>query len=456
MIRQTSIVVICGCLLSATMSVAAMPISEALQLASQHDPVVPESLAQFDVDQQLGDQVKGTLFPSVSANAAVARNRNENQSQFFGSFEETYNDWQAGITARQPVYRFDWSARLDQAETLDAQARTSLTQREQAFALRIAERYFAVLINEEALTLARAESHAIKTSLADTQKRFDVGLVAGTDLKEARARSDLAEARVLLAEQQLNIARDALQESTRNGQAALPVLPVEATLPPLLPDKVEAWIKKVVENNPEIQFAEQSVTVAEADVRRARADILPRVDAVVRFNHNDTSDSMIGSEQDAARIGLELEVPIYAGGISRSREREARARLELAQASQRRIRADIERQTRQRFLELKTAYTQERALAVAVSSATLAETATKNGYEAGTRTITDVLNARSAVIAAQRDHATTRYNLLLGWLRLRALNAELGMDDFEQIDSLLRPRAKEQATTEDRKGKESS
>lgn len=422
-------------------AVQAMGISEALQLASQHDPVVAESNAQFDADQQLGSQVVGTLRPSVSASAGLGRNRNENESQFFGSFQETYDDYSAGISARQPVYRFDWSARKDQAEALDEQARTSLTSRQQSFALRIAERYFSVLVAEEELGLAQAEARAIRESLSDTQKRFDVGLVAGTDLKEARARSDLAEARIIAAEQQLATARDALQESTGRGDAKLPVLPAAAGLPALMPDNADAWVQQVRENNPDVQLAAQAVTVAEADAKRARADILPRVDAVASYGHVDTSDSLIGSERDEARLGLELEVPIYAGGINRARQRESEARARRARASHARIRAEVERLTRQRFMTLKSAYAQERALAVAVTSAEAAEVATRNGYDAGTRTITDVLNARSAVIAARRDYTSIRYNLLLDWMRLKALNAELGMDDFEQMDALLVSRA---------------
>ena len=415
----------------------AMTLGEAVQEAIQNDPLVRESDALFAAEQQLGAQVASTLRPTVSAQGTLARNRNQNESQFFGSFEETYNDNTVGISARQLVYRYDWFALRKHATALDAQADASLLQRQQAFALRITERYFAVLMAQAGLDLAQADADAINESLEDTRKRFEVGLVAGTDLKEAQARKDLAQARLILARDQVASARETLDESTGRGFEPLPQLDENAGLPAVMPDDPDAWVVKARAQNPILLQADQEVVIAEATAKTALADILPRVDAVASYRELDTSESLIGSERDEARIGLELNVPIYAGGLGQARKREAAARLELAEAKKRRLLAETERLTRQRFRELKTAYAQDRALKVAAQSAEAAEIATRNGYEAGTRTITDVLNARSAVIAARREQVINRYNLLLNWLRLKETTAELGNDDFSQIDGLL-------------------
>lgn len=418
--------------------VSAMTLSEALQLAVKHDPAVPFSLATFEADKQRGDQVSGTLLPSVSASGTLFQHRNKNESQFFGSFRESFLDYGAGITARQPVYRFDWSARKEQAAVLDEQAALSQKGRQLNFLLRVAQRYFSVLLAQQEIALAEAEMRATAETLADTQKRFDVGLIPGTDLKEARARQDLAQARVLVARQQVASARDALQETTGKGDASMPVLPDDQSLPALTPKDMQSWVAKSVADNPDVLLATQEVAFAKSEVSQARGDIMPKVDAVASYRHFDASESRIGSERDEAQIGLELEVPIYAGGIGRSRIREAEARLEAATANARRIRNEAERLTRQQFRALQSLYVQERALAVSVTSAQAAETATRNGYEAGSRTIVDVLNARRAVISAQRDYGNTRYNILLGWLQLRHLTAGLGAEDFKQVDGLLK------------------
>ncbi len=415
-----------------------MTLTEALQRARQHDPTVPLFLATHEAERELGRQITGTLKPDISLDGNVSRYKNENESKFFGSFDEEYSGYGAGISLRQPVYRFDWSARRKQGAALDTQADLNLRQRTLQLFTRIAERYFGVLVAQDELRLAEAEGKAIRESFEDTRKRYDVQLVPGTDLKEAQARDDLAQARLISARASLTSAQDALDESTGNGRVALPALPAEVTLPPLEPADAESWVAKARARNPAVLLAQEAVTVAKAQHSAARANRLPTVDAVAGYRHDDDSESLIGSERDGGRVGLELSVPIYQGGIASARQRETEARLKAAEADAARVAAETERQTRQAFRQLEAAYAQARAFGLAVKSAATAEEATRHGYDAGTRTITDVLNARSATIQAQRDYSRTRYNLLLSWLQLKQLAGELGAEDFQKIDQLLR------------------
>lgn len=417
--------------------VQAMTLSEALDLALEHDPLVPISDATYAADLQLGDQVSGARLPVVTIDGAISRHENESQSQFFGNFEEGYSSSGVGITARQPVFRSDWFAKGRHADALDAKAGAANTERKMTYGVRLAERYFAVLVAQDELVLAEAEAKAISESLSDTRKRHEVGLVPGTDLKEAQARDDLAKANIILARQKLLSSQDALNESTGNGYVALPVLPDDVVLPPLEPADINAWVKKARATNPAILQAREAVVIAESGVKSATADLMPTVDAVASYRHDDSSESNVGSETDNGRIGLELTVPIYQGGIKRARSRESQARLEVARADLARILAETDSQTRQQYRQVETGYAQVRALELAVSSATAAEEATRNGYEAGTRTITDVLNARSSLISARRDLSRTRYEVLLGRMQLKQITAELAPEDYAAVDQLL-------------------
>ena len=423
--------------LGSALPAQAMTLTEALQRAREHDPTVPLFLATHEAERELGRQITGTLKPDVSLDGNVARYKNDTRSQFFGSFDEEYSGYGAGISLRQPVYRFDWSARRKQGAALDSQADLNLRQRTLQLFTRIAERYFGVLIAQDEMHLAEAEAKAIRESFEDTRKRYDVQLVPGTDLKEAQARDDLAQARLISARASLTTAQDALEESTGSGRAALPSLPETAALPPLEPASADAWVAKARAANPAVLLSQEAVTVAKAQYTAARANRLPSVDAVASYRRDDDSDSLIGVERDSGRVGLELLVPIYQGTTS-ARQRETEARFKAAEADAVRVAAETERVTRQSFRTLEAAYAQARAFELAVASAITAEEATRHGYDAGTRTITDVLNARSATIQAQRDLSRTRYNLLLNWLQLKQLAGELGVDEFQKIDQLLR------------------
>lgn len=430
-------------------SATALTLSEALKRATEHDPTVPASLALYDFERESGKQERGTLLPSVSVNAGYDRANTEADFPFGTAPEERYNSWTTALVARQPLFRLDWFARRDRAAALDEQAEIGLRDRGQRLLRRVAERYFNVLLAQDALDRAQAEARAVRESLEDTRKRYEVELVPGTDLKEAQARDDLAQAQLLSARRALDNARDALNEITGAGHQALPRLPEQVRFPPLTPDAAEDWVSAAREQSPRIALARQAVVVAEADQKSRRSEALPTVDLVASVSHDDSTDYSLGQERDDSRIGVELNVPLYAGGINQSRLRQAEAGLRSAEGELRRITLETERETRQLFRQVQTRYDETSAFEKSLASAQAAEAATRAGYDAGTRTITDVLDARSRVEQARRDLNSTRYNLLLSLLQLKETVGVISEKDFAEIDRLLTAAATSGAATKD-------
>ncbi len=417
----------------------AMTLSEALQRAAEHDPAVAQSLALYDAAREAGKQERSELLPSLGASAGYTYTDRSTESAFFGSFDEHYKSWDAGVELRQPLFRLDWFARGRRAKAQDALAEAGLADRKLQLLTRVAERYFAVLVAQDAVTQARAEAEAVRKSLDDTRKRYEVELIPGTDLKEAQARDDLARAQLLVAERELETARDALDETTGNGHADLPGLKPDVQFPPLTPADIEVWIKAAREQNPALITAAEDLKVASNNVRSRQSLAAPSLDAVGRYSRNDTSESQIGQLADQGQIGVELTVPIYAGGVNSSLVREARALERAAAANLERLTLETERQTRQLYRRVQTGYAEIAAYQQVLTSALAAEQATTYGYDAGTRTISDVLDAKSRAVQARRDLNQSRYNLLLSLLQLRQIAGTLSERDFTEIDRLLSP-----------------
>lgn len=418
-------------------SAQAMTLSEALARAAQNDPTVPLALATYDAERENGRQERGSLLPNVSASGRYNLASTEAEFPFASAPREKYNELSASLTARQPLFRLDWFARGDRARALDEQA--DINQRDRTLQLfrRVADRYFGVLIAQDQLALAEAESKAVRESLEDTRKRFEVDLVPGTDLKEAQARDDLAEARLLSARRGLENTREALDEITGAGRTPLPQLPERVTFPPLLPAASETWVAAAREQNPRIARAKQAVIIAKSNHKSRRSELLPTLDLVAGAGYDDSTDYSIGQKREDARVGVELNVPIYTGGINSSRVRQADANLRVAEADLNRVTLETERETRQLYRQVQTAFDENRAFEKSLASAAAAEKATRAGYDAGTRTITDVLDAKSRVVQARRDLNTTRYNLLLALLQLKQSSGSLSEKDFVEIDRLL-------------------
>lgn len=428
-------------LAGAVPSVHAMSLSEALKLAQASDPVAVSALATRDADREAGVQERATRLPRIDASGTYSNTDSEVVSTPFpgGGFQERYNSWSAGVELRQPLFRYDWLARGRRADARDQQAELGYVQRTQALISRVAERYLGVLRSGNELSLAEAEAGAVRKSLDDTRKRYEVQLVPGTDLKEAQARDDLAQANLLSAQQAVEAAQDALDETTGNGRAPLAVLSPATELPALDNPDAEVWVARARETSPAYLQAQASYEVARADVESRRSEALPVVDVVASHSRQDQSESRIGSEANSTVLGVEVKVPLFASGANRSKIREAQARLRAAESERSRVEREMLRETRRLVRDVQTARAQAGAYQRAVESAQAAEQATRYGYEAGKRTITDVLNAQSNTVQARRNLDQSRYDVLLKTLQLKQQVGLLSPDDLVALDQLLTP-----------------
>jgi outer membrane protein len=410
--------------------------SDALQRAAERDPFYAAAFATQRAGREAGEQERAALRPSLSVNGGA--NLVASDSKFaFGAEKDEYPVWSARLEARQPILRLDWNARRARADARDALADAQFRQSEVEFIARVAERYLNSLRAQDRLRLTQAEVAAVERSLADVRKRYDVELVPGMDLKEAQARFDLARADVIRAEAELEQAFDALAEVTGSFSAPLPRLKAELAPPSLPATTVDDWLKLQQDNNPALQIAALNVQVAEADRRSRKAEAQPQADLVASAGRTDASESELGSREDTARIGVEVSIPIYAGGINHSRVREAQARLDAAKLEGERLMREVERELRTQFRNFEVARITVDALTVGLDSARSAEQAVMAGYDAGTRTIADVLDARRRVAEAERNLNQARYDLLTFVLLLQAAAGTLDVDDVIALDALL-------------------
>ncbi len=427
-------VVFCGCTSGA---LQAMTLAEAFDLATQHDPAIPQSLAIYEAERTLSGQSLGDRRPSVAVQGLLAHGDSRVDSNLFPSGDDDGARYRVSAEVRQPLFRRNWRAMGAFGEALDEQAEIGKEDRIQRLLLRVAERYFGVLQALESTEVAQLELDALAKALQDTRNRHQAGLVAVTDLQEAQARFDLSRAALLRTETALASARDALHEITRNGDALMPRLMEGAELPSLLPDTAQDWVAIAEEHSLPIRRSRQNLAAADAQLKAAKAAYSPRVDAVAQYNYDDTSDFYDGQHRRDALIGLEVNVPLYQGGVLRAQKREAHFRMNAALADVDRLTMETERRIRQLFGEVVADREQITALGQALRSALTARQATENGYKAGARTILDVLDAEARVADARHNMAQARFGILLSLLNLRYQAGILEVEDILRLDQLL-------------------
>lgn len=423
----------------------AKPLSlvEIYNQALTSDPTLASALNANLAAQELIEQAKALYRPNVNFNAAA--NANQTDIKFLGDTSpfrtqgrtnfETYN---YGVEARQPVFRQDSLLQIDQSKTQVQLADKQLHLTKQNLMLRVTQSYFDVLIAQENIALIDAQKVAILGQLEQAKANFEVGTATITDVNEAQARYDLTLSQEIAAKNAFEVANLSLQAII--GGSTLTLAPVRADLKPNhLSQDMAAWLDVARQNNLNIQISQDNLTIAEQNIARASSGHLPTLDAVASYRDNYSSGSAngFGSELQSALIGLELQIPIYAGGGVSSRTRQAALNKDKALN-------DIEIAKRQAVLDTQTAYLnlstsigQVRAFEQALLSSQSQLDSTKLGYEVGVRTSVDVLNAQQQLFTAKRDLLNARYQYLVNIIRLKAASGVVSEVDLADINQQL-------------------
>ncbi|MGH8509791.1 MAG: TolC family outer membrane protein, partial [Gammaproteobacteria bacterium] len=385
---------------------------EVYQLAETKDPELLGIIASHQATLEQYPQARAQLLPSLRFSTIVERNfqdvTSESDAATFGAGKFQFTGQVYNLRLTQPVFRYDLWVQLRQAGTRIQQAAAEIDAGRQDLVVRVSERYFDVLAAQDELEFARAAKDALQRQLDQTKVRFEVGIIAITDVQEAQAGYDLAVAEEIRAQNQLDNAHDALREITGAYHKRLDVLTKE--IPLILPDPadIEQWTAKALAQNLRISAASFASQTAHQEIRRQQAGHLPTLDivgslgtaATGRFAQQapvDAGSGRIGDvDTDSSAIGVELNVPIFEGGIVVSRTHEAEHRYTQALEEVERQKRAVQRQARDAYLGIVAGISRVKALKQAVvSNETLVE-ASEAGFEVGTRTTVDV-------VAAQRE-----------------------------------------------------
>ncbi len=412
------------------------------RLALDSDPQVKAAEASWQAVQETRQQSRALFYPKISLDGNATRNRQEvtgSSSALFPSDSTFYfTNKSLGLNLNQPLYHHDYYVQLRQTDARIRQAEAEYHAAQQELLLRVSERYFEVLAETDTLGFAQAEKQAIARQLEQTRQRFDVGLVAITDVHEAQARFDLASSQEIEAQTRLASSREALREITAILPATLSGLAdtaVPLTSPE--PQNVEAWVDATRNQNFQIIAAQAATEVASHNIEAQRAGHYPTFDAVLSHGYGSSGGAFGNRETLDSAIGLQLSVPLYSGGAVNSRMREAQHRLTQSKEVLEQQQRTAVRQTRDSYMNVLASISRTSALRQATVSSKSALDATQAGAEVGTRTTVDVLNAQRDVYRAQRDLSRARYDYVLNMVRLKQAAGMLSLVDLEQVNGWL-------------------
>lgn len=381
------------------------------------------------------NQATGRLLPQINANGSVSDNTQEmldNTNKYRGErysvqLTQVLFNWQA-FSARGAA-----ALQEDQAEA-DYFAELAWLLND------VAEKYFNVLQAEDAVTTIRAELDAVNNQLAQIESLYNLQQAQITDLYNAQARQAAVQSQQLNLESQYALAREELRALTGVNVGPLFRLDENATIPPLV-DAVDVWLDRARDGNQQILAREFAVQAAHKRVSQERGAYMPRVSLIAQQQLSELGydNAPLPDRNDTTYVGIDVSIPIFAGGTNRASVSEASSMRNIAQNELRQVQLEIVERTRTAYLQVKSAELRVQAAQRLLESTELSLTAMQRGFELGTVTSVDVLNALRDRFSAERDLQAARYEHVKFNLLLKREAGTLTADDLVDVGSWLIP-----------------
>jgi outer membrane protein len=399
-------------------------------LAVQSDPTLREAEQTLYATREVKPQARALLLPNFGISGDVDyQNVDSSGRTAAGSFDRTDSFSTQGATAvvNQSVYdRANW-VRLSQANDTIAQAEAQYRDAQIDLMVRTTEAYFGVLEAADLVRVNQALVAADERQLEQSRQRFEVGLVAITDVNDSQAAYDRSRANLITAENGLDNAWEALRRII--GPVSLPLARLGDRLPlaPPQPNDINVWAETALANNYAIIAAREAAEAARKDIEIERSGYYPSLDAQAGYDVS-RSDADFNTNSDTGFVGLSINIPIYQGGAVASRTRQAGHQFRAAQDRLDQQRRAVINQVKDAFRGILSSISDVRARQAAIVSARSSLESTQAGLEVGTRTQVDVLNAQRALFQAEFDYLSARYNYIINGVKLHQATSTLNRD----------------------------
>lgn len=429
-------------ILASFSSAFAVDILDIYTQALENDPQFKIAYSSYMSSTESIPQARAALYPQLTLNAQSGRfyedflaNRTL-ANDYYGS-----NQWQ--VTASQAVFNYKAWAQVQQAKASVKASQATFNDAAQNLILRTAAAYFNVLLSEDALQFSQAKLRANKRQLDQAKQRLEVGLDTITSFYEAQAAYDQSASEVIAAKNNRLNQKENLRQLTNHIYEA--VAPLRNSTIPLIklePTRVEDWVDTGLKQNYNLLAAKYSLQQSRENLKALTAGGWPVLSIQGNANqvHNQLTerpDIVLPARTTNASVALALNFPVFQGGLVQSQTRQAQ--YDFQTSSQ-----QLEQSYRNTVVSSRIAYnnivdgnSKVKADRQSIVSAKNSLESTEAQFQAGTRTMVDVVNAQQNLFQAQLQLATDQYNLINALLKLKYLAGTLNVADLEQVNAWL-------------------
>ena len=432
-----------GLLGTSVSSVHAEDLLDIYNEAYQRDPVVLQAKAERDRAVAAIDEATAALLPQLNLTGGLSYTHTNPAGD-----SASYNNRaaQGGINLSQAIWRHSSWVNRDIATKSAAQQELIYADALQQLILRTSQAYFSVLNALDTVTFAKANQAALKRQLDEATRRFHVGLIAETDQLEAQAAYDLATTQVITAENTLINSYEEIRKLIGRQVSSLNPLDEARFSPMPVIETISKIVKDAEQNNLGLQASIIARDIAKDNINLAMTGHEPTLDltgsvGIVNNNYNIDGAQFTDGTSNNAAVGLNLNLPLYSGGATSSQVEQAEHSYVAASEALELAHRTMVSDANNNYNNVQAAISSVIAYQQTERSAQSALEATQAGYEVGTRTISDVLDATQRLYSAKQSLSAARFNYIMSRLQLLYTLGQLDVNQIEQINSGLKKQA---------------
>lgn len=429
----------------------AQSLEELYRSALRNDTQLSAAMSNARATETRVIEGRSALLPRLTLEGESGAEYSRSGDGFPGADGDGLTEYTAGAALVLTQNIFNRQA-IDGYQAVQSLARQSDAEVEAARAdllQRVVDAYLDVLKAREGVTLAERVIQTVERQLEQTQERYDVGLVAITDVLEATAALDQSRADLLQAQNGLTLARQNLSRITGMEIEQLPRLASDFDPNSVEIGELEDWLG-LSRQNPSLVSGRLGLRASEEERRANEADLFPVLSAQARYGYNASyiddrpgslQNPMPDDFQDGGNLSLALTAtisfPVYDGGNRRAGLDRSGFQIDAQQAQLDGQTQQIELSVRQLHQQLQADLSRIQALRQVVSSRESAAEATELGYEVGSRNVVEVLNAQQALLNAQTDLSNARHDFLSNYFQLKEAAGDLAERDILWLNNQL-------------------
>ena len=448
-----NIIIFLTCFFSIFQSVAAdgNDLVEIYLKALTNDALLASMKFENQATQELISQGRSLFLPSISATLGYDQNNNERKilttaissNVLLSGNKADYRSYDYGITIKQPLFNYGAFQQYQQILSQTNLSEKKLIQAQQDLMYRVSLVYFETLMARDQIDLLDAQKKAVNGQLLESKALYNAGLISITDVKEAETKSAMIDAQSIAANQKFKIKYYQIESLT--GELPKKIKGINSAISFVeIEDILENWIGLARENNLELKIKQDEIKIADSEINLRQSDHYPTIDAIASRSRNwDKGGYPYGTIQnEGARsfsdiLGIQINIPIFQGGLTSSRVREAQQlKLKTIEDAEY-LHRQVELKVRENYLNLQANFAEIEAYQQALISAKLQLEATQLAFKEGLRNSVEVLVAQQVLFNAQRDLLKSRYNYLMNIINLKLSVGILAFDDLKEINQYL-------------------